>query len=49
MWRAGAAYLPLDPAYPPARLAFVLADSGAGVLVTGPGLGAGRAGLVRGS
>ena len=38
VWRAGAAYLPLDPAYPPARLAFLLADSGAGVLVTGPGL-----------
>ncbi len=41
VWRAGAAYLPLDPAYPPARLAFLLADSGAGVLVTGPGLDAG--------
>ncbi len=41
VWRAGAAYLPLDPAYPPARLAFLLADSGAGVLVTGPGLYAG--------
>ena len=38
VWRAGAAYLPLDPAYPPARLAFLLADSGAGVLVAGPGL-----------
>ena len=35
VWRAGAAYLPLDPAYPPARLAFLLADSRAGVLVTG--------------
>ena len=41
VWRAGAAYLPLDPAYPPARLAFLLADSRAGVLVTGPGLAAG--------
>ncbi|GAB3833611.1 hypothetical protein GCM10027610_027770 [Dactylosporangium cerinum] len=32
-WRAGAAYLPLDPAYPPARLAFMVADSGATVVV----------------
>jgi amino acid adenylation domain-containing protein len=32
--RAGAAYVPLDPAYPPARLAFMLADAGAPVLVT---------------
>ncbi len=27
VWRAGAAYLPLDPEYPPARLAFVVADA----------------------
>ena len=47
-WRAGAAYLPLDPAYPLARLAFLLADSGAGVLVTGPGLDAGLDGLEAG-
>ena len=33
-WRCGAAYLPLDPGYPPARLEFMLADSGAAVLVT---------------
>ena len=32
--KAGAAYVPLDPAYPPSRLAFMLADSGAPVLVT---------------
>ncbi|HLL81775.1 MAG TPA: amino acid adenylation domain-containing protein, partial [Longimicrobium sp.] len=32
--RAGATYLPLDPAYPPERLAYMLADSGARVLVT---------------
>ncbi|MGC0419983.1 amino acid adenylation domain-containing protein [Embleya sp. AB8] len=33
-WRAGAAYLPLDPRYPAARLEFMLADSGTRVVVT---------------
>ena len=33
-WLAGAAYLPLDPAYPAARLAFMLADSRARLLVS---------------
>ena len=32
--KAGGAYLPLDPAYPAERLAFMLADAGAPVLVT---------------
>ena len=32
--KAGGAYLPLDPGYPPERLAFMLADAGAPVLVT---------------
>ncbi|HET6197901.1 MAG TPA: condensation domain-containing protein, partial [Acetobacteraceae bacterium] len=32
--KAGGAYLPLDPDYPPARLAYMLSDAGAGVLVT---------------
>ena len=31
--RIGAHYLPLDPAHPVARLAFILADSGAGTLI----------------
>jgi amino acid adenylation domain-containing protein/non-ribosomal peptide synthase protein (TIGR01720 family) len=32
--KAGGAYLPLDPLYPPDRLAFMLADSGVPVLLT---------------
>ena len=32
--KAGGAYLPLDPHYPPQRLAFMLGDAGARVLVT---------------
>jgi amino acid adenylation domain-containing protein len=32
--RAGGVYLPLDPDYPSERLAFLLADSGAGVALT---------------
>jgi len=33
-WRAGAAYLPLDPGYPVERLTFMLRDSRASVLVS---------------
>ncbi len=36
--KAGGAYLPLDPAYPQERLAFMLEDTGAPVLVTQSGL-----------
>jgi hypothetical protein len=36
--QAGGAYLPLDPDYPAERLAFMLEDAGAGVLVTQSGL-----------
>jgi amino acid adenylation domain-containing protein/non-ribosomal peptide synthase protein (TIGR01720 family) len=32
--KAGGAFLPLDPAYPPERLAFMVEDSGTGVLIT---------------
>ena len=32
--KAGCAYVPLDPAYPPARLSWLLADSGMTALVT---------------
>ncbi|MFG3053957.1 amino acid adenylation domain-containing protein [Kitasatospora sp. NPDC048239] len=37
--RTGAGYLPLDPGYPAERLAFVLADSGAALLLADGGLG----------
>jgi natural product biosynthesis luciferase-like monooxygenase protein len=33
--KAGAAYLPLDPAYPTERISYMLADSGASLLLTG--------------
>ena len=50
-WWCGAAYLPLDPDYPLARLEYMLADSGAGVLVTvgdpPPGLPAGDWPVIR--
>jgi len=42
--KAGAAYVPLDPAYPAERLRYVLEDSGARVLVTGDGVEAALAG-----
>ena len=43
VWLAGAAYLPLDPGYPAGRLGFMLADSGAGVVVSHRGLARGLA------
>jgi amino acid adenylation domain-containing protein len=36
-WRAGCAYLPLDPEYPPSRLEFMAQDSGARVVLTPEG------------
>ena len=38
--KAGGAYLPLDPEQPPARLAYLLADAGAEVLLTSADLAA---------
>jgi amino acid adenylation domain-containing protein len=46
--RAGAAYVPLDPAYPQERLSFMLRDSGADLLITQPDL-AGRCGPFAGT
>jgi amino acid adenylation domain-containing protein len=34
IWKSGGAYLPLDPGYPPDRLAFMLEDSSVGVVLT---------------
>ncbi|WP_326799791.1 amino acid adenylation domain-containing protein [Streptomyces sp. NBC_01808] len=34
VWKAGGAYVPLDPAYPAERLAFMIADSGAQVVLS---------------
>ncbi|MFE0652447.1 amino acid adenylation domain-containing protein [Streptomyces sp. NPDC059534] len=34
--KAGSAYLPLDPGYPAARLDYMLADAGAGLLIGSP-------------
>jgi natural product biosynthesis luciferase-like monooxygenase protein len=38
--KAGAAYLPLDPSYPPRRLALMIEDSGAAVIISRGGLAA---------
>src|SRR6266487_140812 len=37
-WKAGGAYLPLDPGYPAGRLGFMLADSRAAVLISQDGM-----------
>ncbi|SES35040.1 amino acid adenylation domain-containing protein [Lentzea xinjiangensis] len=40
VWRAGGAYLPLDPTHPADRLAMVLGDAAAPVLITTEAIGA---------
>jgi amino acid adenylation domain-containing protein len=39
VWRAGTAYVPLDPRYPHDRLAFMARDAGIRALITEPGSG----------
>ncbi|WP_405858825.1 amino acid adenylation domain-containing protein [Streptomyces sp. NBC_00090] len=39
-WRTGASYVPLDPAFPADRIGYVLADAGAGPVVTEPAFAA---------
>ncbi len=38
LWKCGAAYVPLDPAYPRARLDYIATDSGLAAVVTRSGL-----------
>src|SRR5271154_4021457 len=38
VWKAGGAYLPIDPAYPADRAAYILSDSGAPILITRRGV-----------
>ncbi|PKQ13485.1 MAG: peptide synthetase [Alphaproteobacteria bacterium HGW-Alphaproteobacteria-1] len=47
IWKAGAAYVPMDPTYPPDRLALYLEDSGARVVVTRSDIGTALEGAVR--
>lgn len=34
LWKAGAAYLPIDPAFPDSRISYLVHDSGANILLT---------------
>ena len=45
VWKAGAAYLPVDPGYPAERIAFMLADARPAVIVAGRAAGGGPAAL----
>jgi len=43
IWKAGAAYLPIDPEYPQERIDFMLEDSGTKVVLTPENVNVGRA------
>jgi amino acid adenylation domain-containing protein len=45
IWKAGAAYVPLDPSYPKDRLQFILEDSGATLVLTESGMSATLGGI----
>ncbi|HSF40222.1 MAG TPA: amino acid adenylation domain-containing protein [Thermoanaerobaculia bacterium] len=47
VWKAGAAYVPLDPSQPAERLAYLLEDTGAPLLVTDSRLASGLPGAER--
>ncbi|WP_248782869.1 amino acid adenylation domain-containing protein [Streptomyces varsoviensis] len=46
VWKAGGAYVPLDPEYPADRLAYMVADSGASVVLTAAGRAADTAAAI---
>ncbi|MEU9348492.1 amino acid adenylation domain-containing protein [Streptomyces sp. NPDC048278] len=45
VWKTGAAFVPIDPGYPAERIAFMLADSAAGSVLTSPAYASRTGGL----